>query len=72
MEIGTHKKNAAIMAIIALLLVTMGYLLDNDKPYENIWHTVFELSLLTLILFALQAILYGVGYAICKLLKRIG
>jgi len=65
-----HKKMCFIFGCIAITLISFGYMIDTDEPYANKWHTIFEFSFLTLLLFGLQAVCYFLGYGIYKMLSR--
>ncbi|QIE59068.1 hypothetical protein G5B37_05685 [Rasiella rasia] len=65
-----HKKMLLIFAGIAIGCISLGFLLDNDQPYDSIWQTVFEFCWLTALLFGLQAVLYFLGVCFYKLAVR--
>jgi hypothetical protein len=65
-----HKKMVLIFALMSVCLVILGYAMDNDEPYANVWNTVFEFSWLTAGLFAMMAVCYGLIVLIFKLNKQ--
>jgi|TARA_R110002051_G_scaffold322405_1_gene412807 hypothetical protein len=66
-----HKKMILIFAGLAVLIISLGFLIDNDEPYDSIWQTVFEFSWLTVMLFGLQTGLYFFGFGIYKVAVRL-
>ena len=65
-----HKKMLLLFALMAVCLVILGYAMDNDEPYANVWNRVFEFSWLTAGLFAMMAICYGLIMLIFGLYKK--
>ena len=65
-----HKKMLLLFAVMAVCLVILGYAMDNDEPYANVWNTVFEFCWLTVALFAMMSISYGLVVFIFKLNKE--
>ncbi len=64
-----HKRNLTLFLLIAIALTSLGYILDKDMPYQKWSTTLLEFSLITLVVFAIQFIPYGL-FAAYKTLTR--
>jgi len=51
------KNILKLSAISAVGITCLGYLLDSDPPYENVWHTVLEFSIIAIVLFVFFSLL---------------
>jgi hypothetical protein len=58
-----HKRNLTLFLLIAIAITSLGYILDNDMPYQKWTMTMVEFSGTTLLLFALQCAPYGIVVA---------
>lgn len=59
-----------LCALAAFGLISFGYLIDSDPPYDNIWHTVREFAVLWLIVFALLSLSFFASYKLYKQLSE--
>lgn len=58
-----HKRNLTLFLLIAIAITSLGYILDNDMPYQKWTMTTIEFLGMTLLLFALQCVPYGLAIA---------
>ncbi|MBK3517339.1 hypothetical protein [Carboxylicivirga marina] len=65
-----HKRNLIAFLLIAIAITPLGYLLDNDLPYEH-WHqTALEFVVLTIVIFAVISAFYGIVLFLKSLLSN--
>ena len=59
-----------IIFVISICITVLLCLLDTDPPYSNVWKTVLEFSIATLIIFGITTGITFLGYSILKLLSK--
>ena len=52
----SYYKNIGWILILAIAITELGYLLDNDLPYDKMSTTILEFSFLTMIVFGVTRI----------------
>jgi ABC-type multidrug transport system fused ATPase/permease subunit len=62
------EKKITIIAVISVMLTITLFWLDDDPPYENIFKTIFELLLMTILIFGIITMNF---FAISFFVKRI-
>jgi len=58
----THQRNFIIIFFIAILITTIGFLVDKDEAYTNIWYSVLEFSAITIAFIIALSIIYFSAY----------
>ena len=58
-----------LFGISAVILTSLGYLIDTDPPYPDFKMTVIEFSIITLILFGLFSAVYFTTRFVKRLIK---
>ena len=66
-----NYKKITIILLTSVILVSLGYLIDSDPPYENIWDTIFEFGILTSIIFTLIVGLFFLIKLTAYLVKKV-
>ena len=65
------KKQILAAGLVAVSITVLGYWLDDDPAYANIWDTVYEVVCMITFLFALFFILFwGLGSFSSRLKAR--
>ena len=65
-----HLKSYLIIFVISICITVLLYLRDSDPPYSNVWKTVLEFSIATLIVFGIVTGIIYLGYTIWLLLSK--
>jgi hypothetical protein len=65
-----HLKSYLTILVISICITVLLYLLDSDPPYSDVWKTVFEFSIATLIIFAITTGITYLGYSVWQLLSK--
>jgi len=58
----THQRNFIIIFFVSILITTIGYLIDKNEAYTNIWYSVLEFSARTIALIIAMSIVYFLAY----------
>lgn len=66
-----NKTIFLLFGIGAILLTSLGYLVDSDPPYADFKMTLIEFLIISVALFGLFSILYFAGKFLKKLIKTI-
>lgn len=68
-----NSKSKIVLAIFlfALSLSVIGFFVDSDPREPSIATNLFEISMMTLILFAFISILFGVAIGLSRLVQKI-
>ncbi|MEM8528437.1 MAG: hypothetical protein AAGG68_27595 [Bacteroidota bacterium] len=69
-QIKPMAKAAFAIFLFALSLSVIGFFVDSDPREPSIATNLFEISMMTLILFAFISVLFGSAIGLTKLLKR--
>jgi hypothetical protein len=65
-----HPKSYLIIFVISICITLILYFIDSDPPYSNVWKTVLEFSIGTLIIFAITTGITYLGYSIWRLFSK--
>jgi len=65
-----HLKSYLIIFVISICITALLYLLDSDPSYSNVWKTVAEFSIATLIVFGFVTGITYLGYTVWLLLSK--
>ncbi len=57
--------------IAAIMLTSLGYLVDNDPPYADFKMTILEFSVITVVIFGLLSFIYLIGKFLVNLIGRL-
>ena len=65
-----HFTSYLIIFVISICITVLLYLLDSDPSYSNLWKTVLEFSIATLIIFGITTGITYLVYSIWQLLSK--
>jgi len=65
-----HFRSYLIIFLISICINVLLYILDSDPSYSNVWKTVLEFSIATLIVFGIVTGITYLGYTIWLLLTE--
>ncbi len=65
-----HFTSYLIIFVISICFTVLLYILDSDPSYSNVWKTVLEFSIATLIFFGIITGITYLGYSIWQLLSK--
>ncbi len=62
----SHINNVTIIAISSLLLAVLGFALDLHERVQDVSVNIFEILIMTALIFTFLCLLYGINYLIFK------
>jgi hypothetical protein len=65
-----HLKSYLVIFVISISITILLYFLDSDPSYSNVWKTVLEFTISTLIIFGITTGITYLGYSIWQLLTK--